>query len=88
VTGLGSQTAGVPEAPSVQSLHASGIRDAAAPAGVSTATVSRAVRGLRHVSQRTRQKILAAAANLGYVASSAASELARRRGTPRATLSE
>jgi transcriptional regulator with XRE-family HTH domain len=63
------------------------IRDVAAAAGVSTATVSRAVRGLPNVAEPTRQKILAASANLGYVASSAASELARRTRRPRPSLS-
>ncbi|MDQ4501235.1 LacI family DNA-binding transcriptional regulator [Sinomonas sp. ASV322] len=53
-----------------------GIEDVAAAAGVSTATVSRAIRGLPRVSPRTRAKILATAKELGYVPSSAASRLA------------
>ncbi|UKA53957.1 LacI family DNA-binding transcriptional regulator [Arthrobacter sp. FW305-BF8] len=72
----------------VHAQQSTGIREVAAAAGVSTATVSRALRGLPRVSQSTRQRIEAAAANLGYVASSAASELARRRGDRRATLPE
>ena len=49
------------------------IEDVAAAAGVSTATVSRAVRGLPRVSPATREKILGIAEDLGYVASSSAS---------------
>ena len=75
----------------VRSLHTAGIREVAAAANVSTATVSRALRGLPRVSPATRQKVLAAANNLGYVASAAASELARGRGSqdnsfPRGTI--
>ena len=55
------------------------IQDVAAAAGVSTATVSRAVRGLPRVSPGTREKILAIAESLGYVASSSASGLATGR---------
>ena len=51
----------------------------AAAAGVSTATVSRAVRGLPRVSPATREKILVVAEALGYVASSSASGLATGR---------
>jgi DNA-binding LacI/PurR family transcriptional regulator len=53
-----------------------GIDDVAAAAGVSTATVSRAIRGLPRVSPDTRARILATAKELGYVPSSAASRLA------------
>ena len=42
------------------------IQDVAAAAGVSTATVSRAVRGLPRVSPATREKILAIAESLGW----------------------
>jgi LacI family transcriptional regulator, repressor for deo operon, udp, cdd, tsx, nupC, and nupG len=55
------------------------IEDVAAAAGVSTATVSRAVRGLPRVSPATREKILGIAESLGYVASSSASGLATGR---------
>ncbi|MEE2570170.1 LacI family DNA-binding transcriptional regulator [Pseudarthrobacter sp. J64] len=55
------------------------IEDVAAAAGFSTATVSRAVRGLPRVSPATREKILEVAGNLGYVASSSASGLATGR---------
>jgi len=52
------------------------IDDVAKLAGVSTATVSRALRGLPEVSDETRSRVLAAAAHLGYVASPSASRLA------------
>ena len=43
-----------------------GIKEVAEEAGVSTATVSRALRGLHHVNQQTREKIIAAAEKLSY----------------------
>ena len=43
-----------------------GIKEVAEEAGVSTATVSRALRGLHHVNDSTRSKILAAAQKLNY----------------------
>ncbi|GAA4352640.1 LacI family DNA-binding transcriptional regulator [Angustibacter luteus] len=52
------------------------IEDVAKAAGVSTATVSRALRGLPKVSEQTRAKVLAAATELEYVASPTASSLA------------
>jgi LacI family transcriptional regulator, repressor for deo operon, udp, cdd, tsx, nupC, and nupG len=45
-------------------------------AGVSTATVSRALRGLPNVSEPTRERVLAAARELDYVVSPTASRLA------------
>lgn len=48
-------------------------------AGVSTATVSRALAGKKSVSDATRTKVEAAAKQLGYVVSSAASSLASGR---------
>jgi DNA-binding LacI/PurR family transcriptional regulator len=44
----------------------SGVVEIAAKAGVSPATVSRALRGLHHVNERTRSKIVAAAMELNY----------------------
>ena len=43
-----------------------GIKEVAEEAGVSTATVSRALRGLSHVNDLTREKIMAAATKLNY----------------------
>ena len=43
-----------------------GIKEVAEEAGVSTATVSRALRGLHHVNDSTRAKIIAAAEKLSY----------------------
>lgn len=52
------------------------IEDVAAAAGVSTATVSRAIRGLPRVAQPTRTRILEIAQALGYTASASAAGLA------------
>jgi DNA-binding LacI/PurR family transcriptional regulator len=52
------------------------IDDVAKLAGVSTATVSRAMRGLPNVSEKTRLRVMAAAAELDYVSSPSASRLA------------
>jgi DNA-binding LacI/PurR family transcriptional regulator len=56
-----------------------GITDVAALAGVSTATVSRALSGNGHVSEATKERVRAAAASVGYVVSSNASSLATGR---------
>ena len=52
------------------------IKDVAREVGVSTATVSRALRGLPRVSDETRIKVLKVAARLDYVASPYAASLA------------
>ena len=56
-----------------------GIEDVAAEAGVSTASVSRALSGRGNVSAAMLAKVLAAADKLGYVASSTASSLSSGR---------
>jgi len=56
-----------------------GIDDVARAAGVSTATVSRALRGLPNVTESTRTRVMAVAAELGYVPSPSASSLASGR---------
>ncbi|TFD29641.1 LacI family DNA-binding transcriptional regulator [Cryobacterium cryoconiti] len=56
-----------------------GIDEVARHAGVSTATVSRALSGNGHVSPATRLKVEASAGELGYVVSSTASSLASGR---------
>lgn len=56
-----------------------GINEVAQLAGVSTATVSRALSGNGHVSEATRARVHEAALELGYVVSSNASSLATGR---------
>jgi len=56
-----------------------GIEDVAKLAGVSTATVSRALAGKDHVSAKAKSKVLAAALELGYTASHSAYTLATGR---------
>lgn len=53
-----------------------GIQDVAREVGLSTATVSRALRGLPGVSEETRARVREVAQRMGYVASAAASVLA------------
>ncbi len=55
------------------------IQDVARGAGVSTATVSRALRGLPNVSESTRLTVARVAHELGYVVSRSASRLATGR---------
>lgn len=55
------------------------MEDVARLAGVSTATVSRTLRGLPNVSDETRDRVLQAAASLSYVVSPIASRLASGR---------
>ncbi|MGO3033381.1 MAG: LacI family DNA-binding transcriptional regulator, partial [Microbacterium gubbeenense] len=55
------------------------IAEVASAAGVSNATVSRALSGRGSVSPRTRERVIAAARDLGYVVSQAASTLASGR---------
>ncbi len=57
------------------------IEDVARRAGVSIATVSRALRGLPDVAASTRDRVLAAASELDYVASPFAARLASGRTT-------
>ncbi|MFF4520119.1 LacI family DNA-binding transcriptional regulator [Streptomyces bluensis] len=55
------------------------LEDVAARVGLSTASVSLVLRGVPGPSERTRQRVLKAAAELGYQADRNASMLARRR---------
>src|SRR5258706_11083268 len=55
------------------------VYEVAARAGVSTATVSRVLAGNDRVLEPTRERVLAAVAELGYVPSGAAKDLAARR---------
>lgn len=55
------------------------IRDVAQAAGVSTATVSRALRGLPHVDPETRERVRRVAQEMDYVVSPSASRLASGR---------
>ncbi|MEO7015435.1 MAG: LacI family DNA-binding transcriptional regulator [Leifsonia sp.] len=57
-------------------VTAPSIEDVASAAGVSIATVSRALRGLPNVSISTRERVRSIADEFGYVASSSASGLA------------
>ena len=56
-----------------------GLEEVARRAQVSTATASRALSGRGRLSEATRQRVRVAAAELGYVASAAASSLATGR---------
>ena len=55
------------------------IRDIAREAGVSTATVSRALRGLPNVDPTTRHHVMSVAERMDYVISPTASRLATGR---------
>lgn len=55
------------------------LEDVAARVGVSTASVSLVLRGVSGPSERTRQRVLRAAADLGYQVDRTASSLASRR---------
>ena len=57
------------------------IRDVAAHAGVSTATVSRVLNGKLSATPETRQRVLAAIQELGYSQNQAARDLARGRSS-------
>jgi LacI family repressor for deo operon, udp, cdd, tsx, nupC, and nupG len=63
----------------VSQHHHASILDVALRAGVSAATVSRALRGLPHVNEDTRRRVQQAAAELSYVASPAGTGLASGR---------
>src|SRR5579875_3142127 len=66
-----------PESPEVRMVAS--VEDVARRAGVSIATVSRALRGLPDVAAATRDRVLDAAAELDYVASPFAARLASGR---------
>lgn len=61
------------------SEHAATIEDVAAAAGVSVATVSRALRDLPNVAPSTREKVRTVAAELSYVSNPSAARLAAGR---------
>ena len=58
-----------------------GIKDVAREAGVSTATVSRALREMQHVNPETRAKIIAAAEKLNYTLNTSKHSELRRAST-------
>lgn len=70
LSSIANGVSGVPFAEVLQKIAegvlVSGIVEIAERAGVSPATVSRALRGLNHVNEKTRSKIVAAAMELGY----------------------
>jgi LacI family transcriptional regulator, repressor for deo operon, udp, cdd, tsx, nupC, and nupG len=70
----GLTTGGAPRAPGTATVH-----DVAVRAGVSVATVSRALRGLPNVAPATRARVLEAAAELRYRPDPNASRLAAGR---------
>ncbi|MGC2659062.1 MAG: LacI family DNA-binding transcriptional regulator [Bryobacteraceae bacterium] len=63
------------------SRSATSIRDVAAHAGVSTATVSRVLNGTMSATPETRQRVLAAIQELGYSQNTAARDLARGKSS-------
>jgi LacI family repressor for deo operon, udp, cdd, tsx, nupC, and nupG len=63
----------------VSTIESVGIAEVAALAGVSPATVSRALRGIPGVAAATRSSVRAAAEQLGYVASPSAASLSTGR---------
>jgi LacI family transcriptional regulator len=69
----------IPIEPEVRGDMAATIRDVARAAGVSIASVSRALNGLGNVAPDTNARILGVANELGYVPSSAARSLVMRR---------
>lgn len=68
-----------PASPGVTSRRTASLADVASLAGVSSGTVSRALSKPDMISPATRDRVLAAADRLGYVANGAARALAMRR---------
>ena len=70
-----------PECLFSEALLRSSIKDVAAKAGVSIATVSHVLNGTRPIRPHTRQRVLTAVQELGYAQNQAARNLARGKST-------
>ena len=79
ITGEATEASGVSEATAGRGSSRASIVDVAQRAGVSVATVSRALRDMPNVSKATRDRVLRAAQELDYAASPLASGLVTGR---------
>jgi len=71
--------AGQPRSPRPAKSVAAGVKDVAARAGVSTATVSRVINGTALVSDAVRERVESAARELGYIPNGVARALSSRQ---------